>query len=601
MNKLFSKIAALTLGLGLAVGVGVAAGRGAQRVEATAVSFTPASSGGWTASAGAQSGTKDGVTLACTNGIYNTQLRFYSGSTVTVSSTVGSITKVEFTCTGSGSQSNGPGNLSGTGYTYSGTVGTWAGSADSVTLNATAQVRCTEIAVTYSGRTLNSVEVSGTLTKSAYYVGETFDPAGLTFTAKWSDGDVTLDATEIAKIEWAELKDGDTSVKGTYEEVEFTVNGITVSKDELSAIVVSGTLTKSAYNVGDNWSEAGLVATGTYTHLGEKDITNLVAWSYDPEKATSTSVTSVKFTATYDGKSGYLNCAVTVTEFNGYVRVDNLSDLHYGDEVLLGVHGQAILMGASSDDKMDDVSTLNMMEEFSKVSAVDLEAGVKKFVVTYGTTENTFAFADADGYLTAAFNNKGLSISSYYSLGNDFVPTIESNVMHIRHVSYKVDQETAEIKYNSASGGMFRMYKVSNDMASVDIYRKAGSADLEAARTFASSKMKMDQYVGDETYDKTRCEANYAEAKSAYSALSVAAKNLFNFDDEFKDAKARLTAWAEANGEVLDSDDLSFTKVLINNGIQQAQPGVVIIVIMASLVATSFGVVALLKTRKKEK
>ena len=38
MNKLFSKIAALTLGLGLAVGVGVAAGRGVQKAEATTVS-----------------------------------------------------------------------------------------------------------------------------------------------------------------------------------------------------------------------------------------------------------------------------------------------------------------------------------------------------------------------------------------------------------------------------------------------------------------------------------------------------------------------------------------------------------------------------------
>ena len=69
---------------------------------------------------------------------------------MTVTSDAGDITKVVVTCTGSGDNNYAPGKFSGTGYTYSGTVGTWEGSAKTVTLSASAQVRITKIVVTYS-------------------------------------------------------------------------------------------------------------------------------------------------------------------------------------------------------------------------------------------------------------------------------------------------------------------------------------------------------------------------------------------------------------------------------------------------------------------
>ena len=116
--------------------------------------FTATQSGGWTTTAGAQSGTIDGVTLAVTNGINNgTQLRCYANATMTISST-NNITKIVVTCT---STSNAPSNFSlsnSTGnYSNDGTTGTWEGSATSVSLNASAQVRMTQIVVTYESAT----------------------------------------------------------------------------------------------------------------------------------------------------------------------------------------------------------------------------------------------------------------------------------------------------------------------------------------------------------------------------------------------------------------------------------------------------------------
>ena len=97
---------------------------------------------------------KDGVTLSCTSGtITADQFRFFKSQTLTVSSTVGNITSIEFTCTAANETKHGPGGFGELeGYSYADKVGTWAGSAASVTFSATNnQVRATQVVVTIDG------------------------------------------------------------------------------------------------------------------------------------------------------------------------------------------------------------------------------------------------------------------------------------------------------------------------------------------------------------------------------------------------------------------------------------------------------------------
>ncbi len=93
--------------------------------------------------------TKEGITVSMSTMSRDDNYRTYSGTSMTVASTVGNITKIEITCTGSDDANYGPGKFSGDGYTYSGNIGTWTGSAKNVSLSASAQVRITEITVTY--------------------------------------------------------------------------------------------------------------------------------------------------------------------------------------------------------------------------------------------------------------------------------------------------------------------------------------------------------------------------------------------------------------------------------------------------------------------
>ena len=100
--------------------------------------------------------TKDGVTLNIYAGTFSngSDYRSYKNATrFTVSSAKGKITKIELTCEGSGAEEYGPGILTGANvgeYTYKGTIGTWIGNAQSVTINKknTAQVRMEKIVVT---------------------------------------------------------------------------------------------------------------------------------------------------------------------------------------------------------------------------------------------------------------------------------------------------------------------------------------------------------------------------------------------------------------------------------------------------------------------
>ena len=97
---------------------------------------------------------KDGITLSCSNGtITADQFRFFKSQTLTISSTAGNITSIEFTCTAANNTKYGPGSFGDLdGYTYSGKVGTWTGNTASITFSTTNnQVRATQIVVTIAG------------------------------------------------------------------------------------------------------------------------------------------------------------------------------------------------------------------------------------------------------------------------------------------------------------------------------------------------------------------------------------------------------------------------------------------------------------------
>ena len=151
MNKLLTTIVGAVLGTTMAVGVGVAAVNSANKettkTEAveSVITFTPGTDTGTTTV------TKNGVTVELTTMNNSSYYQIYANSTGTFSCSTGSIKKIEFSCTASGTTKYGPGNTTANvgSYSYSGSTGTWTGDAQSISLTSTAQVRMTSLSVTY--------------------------------------------------------------------------------------------------------------------------------------------------------------------------------------------------------------------------------------------------------------------------------------------------------------------------------------------------------------------------------------------------------------------------------------------------------------------
>ena len=144
-------------------------------VSADTVTFDATADKG-NSTAGAGSISKSGITIECSNGILGngSEYRIYKNATLTISSTVGNITKVEITGT-----SNNPasGFATITGFSTSGSNGTWEGDAADVTLTASGkQVRATQIVVTYtsSGNNKTYPDLSFDPNSVTMTIGETF-------------------------------------------------------------------------------------------------------------------------------------------------------------------------------------------------------------------------------------------------------------------------------------------------------------------------------------------------------------------------------------------------------------------------------------------
>ncbi len=158
MNKLFTKIAALSVGLTLAVGVGVAVNqKGSVRSKAAQET--------WTLSGGPANGTavedySTGVAGISVNGgqgthasmppkwyANGTEIRCYAGNTITFTIASGSLTGITFSY--STNYANFTAADSGT---FDGSGGIWAGDAASVTFTngSSAQARFKAVAFTYS-------------------------------------------------------------------------------------------------------------------------------------------------------------------------------------------------------------------------------------------------------------------------------------------------------------------------------------------------------------------------------------------------------------------------------------------------------------------
>lgn len=219
-------------------------------------------------------GTNDGKYYTTGSGI-----RIYSSGKVTVSTSSSyQISSIVITYSGTGYTGTFSANVGS--YSLNNTTGSWTGNAQSVILTNTASsghARIQKVAVTYAATgapTISSLVVSGTPTNTTYIDGDSFDPAGLTVTATYSNASQNVISDGIAwSITPSHLTLGTTSVSvvatvGNVSSVAYTVNGLTVNP------IPEKTIAEFIASEGGKCYLTGIVSNIANTTYGNFDFTD---------------------------------------------------------------------------------------------------------------------------------------------------------------------------------------------------------------------------------------------------------------------------------------------------------------------------------------
>lgn len=151
--------------------------------------------------------------------------------------------------------------------------------------------------------TLISIEVATQPTKTSYYSGETFNPAGLVLTANYGQGSVimgtkTIEAgAEGLTYSPTTLTDGTTSVTATYVDDGVTATcGIPVTVTHVvRSIAVTTNPTKTSYEYGDSFATAGMVVKATYS---DNTTATVTGYSTSPSNGATLSTVSSAYSVT---------------------------------------------------------------------------------------------------------------------------------------------------------------------------------------------------------------------------------------------------------------------------------------------------------------
>ena len=346
--------------------------------------------------------TKDGVTVTVSSGIlgtYNNEMhyRIYKNQTLTVTSTVGNVTSVEFTCTANDDAKYGPGCFTwSTGnYTYSGAKGTWSGSASEVVFTASSnQVRATQVVVTINGEGGNDNSGTGD--------GNSGNDNDTTGTVPPADGVITCaQAVEICKAT------GETATEETY-----TIRGYVTS----IASAYNATYDNTSFWMADTQNGGNVFEAFRSKPLAEADKTvkvgdyvevtgKLVNYKGDTPETDAGGTYTILVAG--DGGSTEKPEAKPLTD--GYTKVTNISALANGDKVVLYCDEYAVGVAGFDGNKSGVMAETGWVEYVVEL----VDGGMKLKDETAGqyaalTEKNSFKY-DKDGSVFTVTENALLS------------------------------------------------------------------------------------------------------------------------------------------------------------------------------------------------
>ena len=157
----------------------------------------------------------------------------------------------------------------------------------------------------------SGIAVTTQPTKTTYYIGEAFDPAGMVVTATFAD-DTTANVTEDCEFSPQTMAAGTQSVTVTYQRagVQKTTS-VAVAVRVLDHIDVTTEPSKKAYKYGETFNPAGMVVTAYYTDDQSRAVTG---YTYSPTGALDMDDTTITISYTEGSVTKQTTQAITVAK-----------------------------------------------------------------------------------------------------------------------------------------------------------------------------------------------------------------------------------------------------------------------------------------------
>lgn len=351
---------------------------------------------------------------------------------------------------------------------------------------------------------LSSLTMSGTLTKSVYNVGDTFDPSGLTFTAHFANSS-TKNVTNNVTFSPTTL-----SLQTSVVVASYTQNGVTKTvnitdfevKNILTNLTLSGSLTKTTYIVGETLDLTGLTITATFKDGSTSNVTSSVSLSVTQLALTTTSVVA---SYTYEG----VTKSVTITGFT--VRQATL--------LSISVSG-ALTNSYYYDGETFDPSGLTITAHFENNVDVDVtsSATFTPSTLSYDTTKVTFSYTNNNITKTVDFTEFTMDNPFEFESAIDFEKGSVSVESDNRTISYKLNSSdtkpTVQIK-STTSSSLFENVSLS---PSTVVYPNRGNSLIftktQPGSTYFFLSQEFIDQIGDAQYAFDFYSSVYINSKS---------------------------------------------------------------------------------------
>ena len=307
----------------------------------------------------------------------------------------------------------------------------------------------------------SGIAVTTQPTKTTYFIGEAFDPAGMVVTATFED-DTTENVTEDCTFSPDTMAEGTQSVTVTYQRagVQKTTT-VAVAVRTLDHIAVTTAPTKTAYNYGETFNPAGMVVTAYYTDDTSRAVTG---YTYSPTGALAMNNTTITISYSEGSVTEQTTQAITVAKVLDSIEITTpptktayfsgetfnpagmVVTAHYNDGSSAAVSGYTYSpTGALAAGN----NTITVSYSEGGVTRTDTQA------ITVTTISNTL---NSNSWATIKAVSDAGQGDNYWDVGDTKAITINGNVGNTNFSNLSINVYIIGFNHNSAREGNNRIH-----------------------------------------------------------------------------------------------------------------------------------------------